>query len=105
LRLGSKEYGERVVFVGVEEEEVPDAHTVAVYPNPARDQVTVDLGSAESRISLSVYNVLGQKVLSDQDCAGRSCTVGTSFLSPGTYLMRGIKEGGTSFRTLFTIVR
>jgi hypothetical protein len=73
---------------------ITDTTGIKIYPNPATgDFVTLDLGLKSSDAQVSVYNVLGQLV-STQETKGLSkLTIHTSDLSAGTYLVKVVVDG------------
>ena len=72
---------------GMDENEV----LVKVYPNPAKDRLTVE---AESMTSISVYNTLGQCVIRSE-VAESQTTIDLQNMSTGLYLLRVKTENGT----------
>ena len=63
-----------------------------VYPNPATSNITIESNSAIERVS--VYNILGQEVLSKSPKANNT-TLDISNLQKGTYLVKTTSEGKT----------
>ena len=63
-----------------------------VYPNPATSNITIEANSAIERVS--VYNILGQEVLSKSPKANNT-TLDISNLQKGTYLVKTTSEGKT----------
>ena len=82
--------------VGVEQigSELPETVTLlANYPNPFRESTTFDYTVTEkTRVSISVYNVIGQKVATVVDGVQPAGTYRATFeprgLSSGTYFYR-----------------
>ena len=76
---------------GVDENEAQ----VKVYPNPAKDRVTIE---AEGMTSISVYNTLGQCVI-QSEVAESQTTIDLQNMSTGLYLLRIVTgEGSISKR-------
>lgn len=73
---------------------ITDTTAIKIYPNPATgDFVTLDLGLKSSDAQVSVYNVLGQLV-STQETKGLSkLTINTSQLAAGTYIVNVVLDG------------
>ena len=75
---------------------VKNTSPVAIYPNPANDQINVDLDNAAGRgASISVINALGQtvyatKILSD------NTSINCSSFSPGVYMILCNEANGSS---------
>jgi hypothetical protein len=63
-----------------------------VYPDPATSNLTIDAGNTIEKVS--VFNVLGQEVLSKNPKANTT-TIDISNLQKGTYVVRTISEGKT----------
>ncbi|MFM9826954.1 T9SS type A sorting domain-containing protein [Flavobacterium sp.] len=66
---------------------------VKMYPNPAKNSVTIDANGSIERVS--VYNILGQEVLSKKPNSN-STTLQTSGLQRGTYIVRSTIDGKTT---------
>ena len=58
-----------------------------IYPNPARDILTVDFGMAIDKALVEVFDVMGQRVLSFQ-VSGSKTSFSTAELPAGTYVCR-----------------
>ena len=72
---------------GVDENEAQ----VKVYPNPAKDRVTIE---AEDMTSILVYNTLGQCVI-QSEVAESQTTIDMQNMSTGLYLLRIVTKEGT----------
>ena len=92
------EYYVRVLFSldGVDEIE---AQNVQVYPNPAKDILTV---KAENLSSVVVYNSLGQRVLA-QEINGDETTINTSDFEAGIYMVRIMANGNEITRKISVV--
>ena len=66
-----------------------DSQAVQVYPNPAKDMLTV---KAENLSSVTVYNMMGQKVLS-QAVNAEEITINTCDFESGIYMVRVVADG------------
>ena len=64
---------------------------VSVYPNPASDLLHVELAAGTNQLEISIYNVLGEKVLS-QTVTHKSATINISALHEGIYLIRSSQD-------------
>lgn len=72
------------------------APETAVFPNPAADQLFVQLGGASTgTVRASLVNELGQ-VVAEQQATGNVCTLGLAGVPPGLYLLRLQTAAGTS---------
>jgi len=61
---------------------------VSVYPNPAVDQVTVDWAAFNvQQVTISLVDVAGRTLQSQQEVAGSISTVSLNGLAPGTYYL------------------
>jgi uncharacterized delta-60 repeat protein len=58
----------------------------SLYPNPANEQITIELSDASSNYQVAIFDVLGQKVITSEiQKAGR---IDVSALASGTYLVK-----------------
>ena len=79
----------------------PSAAAVALYPNPAQDQLTVTVPAGNSRAEVAVFNARGQQVLSRTVAAGsHSARLAVAGLEPGLYSVRVTREGRTTTHRL-----
>ena len=78
-----------VLITGVDN---PDASVTNLYPNPARDMVTVS--SSLPMRSLTVTNYVGQVVYTNTMDAATSYVLNTSSYQPGVYLVKIDTENG-----------
>ena len=76
-------------WVSTDVEEKEEVWTV--YPNPVSETLVIE--GAPMR-QVDIYNMMGQKVLS-QSCAGR-CSVDVGFLAAGIYFVHGMDCNGKS---------
>lgn len=67
------------------------AETIAIYPNPAQDAITVK--TVESISEISIYNLLGQRVLA-QKGNGLITEVNIAGLAVGSYILKVMTKGG-----------
>jgi hypothetical protein len=74
-----------------------------VYPNPARDEITVTMFNVQwSMFNLEIYNSLGEKIFSftlngvEARTTGKSVVINTSTFGNGIYLVK-ISSGGNIF--------
>ncbi|MCF8322644.1 MAG: T9SS type A sorting domain-containing protein [Flavobacterium sp.] len=70
-----------------------EASKVKMYPNPAKNTLNIDANGSIQKVS--VYNILGQEVLSKKPNSN-STTLQTSGLQRGTYIVRSTVDGKTS---------
>jgi len=67
---------------------------IRVYPNPARNELYVDCGAmTNAAVELSIYNVVGQKVLSASAKAGGVHALSVVALPAGVYYLRYSDDG------------
>ena len=74
--------------------------TIAVYPNPANDVVTI---KADDISDVEVFNTIGQKVY-EQALDADETTINTSDFDPGIYLLR-IVANGNEVTTRISVVK
>jgi hypothetical protein len=75
------------------------APEVAVFPNPAADQLNVHLSGLAGTVRATLFNALGQ-VVAEQRGAGSNFTLGLSGLANGVYLLRLQSAAGVSSRRI-----
>ena len=66
---------------------------VKMYPNPAKNSVTIDANGSIQKVT--IYSILGQEVLTKKTNSN-SATIQTSSLPRGTYIVRSTVDGKTS---------
>ena len=65
---------------------------VAMFPNPAHESVTIL--AEDNVISVSMYNLLGQQIETLESNGTSKCTLNTSSLAPGIYVVKiGTEKG------------
>ncbi|MCB0794741.1 MAG: T9SS type A sorting domain-containing protein [Flavobacteriales bacterium] len=70
--------------------------SLRVFPNPASDQITIDLSTLEGTVSLEVFDVQGRVVVQNQSRGGVLCVMELSGLRSGVYLLHVQGEGRRS---------
>ena len=81
---------------GVDEDMIQN---VEVYPNPAKDVLTV---KAENLNSVVVYNSLGQRVFA-QDVEANETTINMSDFEAGIYMVRIVANGNEVTRKVSVV--
>ncbi len=94
----SNEYYVKVYYSPLGVEEV-DVQTVEIYPNPAKDVLTV---KAENISSVTVYNSVGQRVFA-QDLDTNEVTINTNDFESGIYMVRIVANGNEVTRKISVI--
>ena len=92
------EYFVKVYYgtTGVDEEM---SQAVEVYPNPAKDVLSV---KAENLSNVTVYNMMGQKMMS-QDVDSEEITINTSDFESGIYMVRIVANGSEITRKISVV--
>ncbi|MDZ4664290.1 MAG: T9SS type A sorting domain-containing protein [Bacteroidota bacterium] len=76
-----------------------------VYPNPANSHITVKLSvKIKPQDNLSIYDLIGQQVLSLNGLSGESVLINTTTLSSGTYILK-VNTDGVNHTSKFIISR
>jgi hypothetical protein len=80
-------------------EEFVSGSAANIYPNPATDQVTVELNMVKSaKVSFQVVNMLGQQVgqnlTKDLNAGQNNTTLSTNDLAPGIYFLNIVTDKG-----------
>lgn len=85
------------IIDGVEEESVNPMTAVRVYPNPATDVLNIEVNASQaSEMSINVYNIMGQNVMSKTTSINSGInrpSISTSELSSGIYFVT-VKANG-----------
>jgi hypothetical protein len=74
-----------------------DASGIKMYPNPVQNTLTIEANSEIQRVS--VYNVLGQEVLS-RSPKSNATTLQTNDLQKGVYMVKTEIDGNVSMRKI-----
>ncbi|HRY33474.1 MAG TPA: PKD domain-containing protein [Bacteroidales bacterium] len=74
-----------------------------VFPNPARDRVTVRFEQDLPDYSLRIYNLLGEALIGANSMSGRTQTFDTGKLPAGIYLVRFVCGGISKVKRLVLI--
>jgi len=61
---------------------------VNIYPNPARNEITIETSQKEDIKSVSLYNILGQKVLDLNKLSLKEIKLDITNFNPGIYLLK-----------------
>jgi hypothetical protein len=64
---------------------------ISVYPNPAKDYVTVELPENTAG-TLALFDLNG-KIVINQPVRGNVATINTTSLSAGVYMLRLVQDG------------
>ena len=82
---------EEMVNVPENHDAINPVTTTRIYPNPVVDQMTIEVNAAQaSEMSISVYNLMGQKVMDKNvsiNTGINTPTLNTSSLSSGVYFV------------------
>ncbi len=90
---------EFTVDFGLSYEEIKDEHYFEAYPNPTKDQLNIALSGFDTEVKISVYNSLGQLVLSQNINAAMNKTtsqIDMGILESGVYLIQATDGTRTS---------
>ena len=71
--------------------------TLKIYPNPAKDKVYIK-GFIHQDSWIEVYNLVGQKVITQKAKSGLTQTIEVQFLPKGTYIIKAIDINGKVFQ-------
>ena len=80
----------RTIKTGIENS--ADLNTIAVYPNPVRDVMNIDLNGYTGKIdNISLYNIQGQKVYEMANIPGhQTVNIQTDKLPKGIYILKAL---------------
>jgi aminopeptidase YwaD len=66
-----------------------ESNSVKVYPNPAKDFLTIDLSEIIDKESIiKIYNSLGQIIFEEKKAESEKIAITTSFLGKGIYFIQ-----------------
>ena len=71
--------------------------TLKIYPNPAKDKVYIQ-GFIHQDSTIEIYNLVGQKVITQKSKSGLTQTIDVQFLPKGTYIIKATDINGKSFQ-------
>jgi len=97
--IDHSEYADAIWGSGAGVENMKNVPIVTVYPNPAREEVTVEVVGAKAK-TLTIINVIGNKIL-QQPYSGDKQIVNISKLSAGVYFVMIL---GDNFKNTTRIV-
>lgn len=80
--------------LGISEVNVGDDLEVSAYPNPASQEVIMELKHAATGASFTLFNIQGQQVLRSENISGRLFTINTGNLSNGIYTYQVLLTDG-----------
>jgi len=75
------------VNVGINDQDQYNRKFFTVYPNPANDQITIELSKLERDPHLTIFNVNGRKVI-ERKIVENETQIGISALQRGVYFVR-----------------
>jgi uncharacterized delta-60 repeat protein len=84
---GSSDFVATRFFSGLNvriETPIPSETSLKIYPNPAQDQININIPSGEERQEINIYNTAGVRIL-HQD--GKSSNIDISSLPPGIHIL------------------
>ncbi|MBL7952224.1 MAG: T9SS type A sorting domain-containing protein [Flavobacteriales bacterium] len=79
----------------------PSEHVLSLFPSPATDHVTVDIGP-RSITSVDIIGVDGRVITAPSVPMGRSIQISTADLVPGNYVLRLTEKGKGASTLRFT---
>ncbi|WP_430410231.1 CARDB domain-containing protein [Kordia sp.] len=81
------EISECVMISTLSTEEI-NKEKIKIYPNPAQDILTINLGRTYSKVNLEIYNIVGQRINTLEFETKQILTINTSLLSSGIYFFK-----------------
>jgi hypothetical protein len=92
-------------LIGIEEPEAATLDLLSLYPNPAKDIITLQINAEHSSaIELMVYNQLGQQMISERHMlykGGNKLEINISSLPESIYFLRLQGSNGTPLMSTF----
>jgi len=66
----------------------------SIYPNPSVSELNITMNQADSKTNVTVYNILGKQILSQQ-LTGFTSKINISQWNVGVYLVKVTNDSGT----------
>ena len=73
---------------------IPFASTVEIYPNPAKDVLTISFDQELSGVDISIYNLNGQLINHRSNIFGDQITLNLTEINSGFYLLELVDQNG-----------
>ncbi|MFZ1678364.1 MAG: T9SS type A sorting domain-containing protein [Saprospiraceae bacterium] len=89
--------------VGIEDYIYNQQHKVKVYPNPAVDEINIDVGDEEN-LQLDIFNLQGQKIIHQILTSGNNKIILNNGIIPGMYFWRVYDRKGVGVESGKVIV-
>ena len=99
----SNSYARRHYFLAKFGEEKPlsvgdlSTSTLKIYPNPGKDKVYIQ-GFIHQYSAIEIYNLVGQKVVTQKAKSGLTQEIDVQFLPKGTYIIKATDINGKAFQ-------
>jgi len=95
----SASYTSKSVSTGIES--IASAGSVTIYPNPANEQVTIDLNGFSGTVKqIEIYDRIGRELVTLNNCRNESIVIPISDFSSGLYIIRLITDQGVLAKRL-----
>lgn len=84
---------------------ISDNNSMILYPNPAKDEFTIQLGGTAKAQLIELYSITGQLVLNNNSAEGQSIIVNTKDVANGVYLLKVVTQDGSTLINRVEIVK
>jgi hypothetical protein len=91
------------MITSVQSPPIDVAPTLTALPNPARDELRVRCGQAREGAGISLFNLLGERMLSANAGESGESVLDVSTLCAGVYLLRLRGFAGVATRTVMVV--
>jgi len=78
---------------------------MSVYPNPAKDEFTVQLSGTTTAKLVELYNITGQVVVTSNPVQNKSFVVNTKEMATGVYILKVLTQDGTTLISRVEIIK
>lgn len=85
--------------------EIQTENFISIYPNPAKNLLTINLSSIKGKTVITIYNIIGQQVLSEPGTNKPVININTELLPEGLYFIHIQTEDGTIINSKVEIVK
>jgi len=86
-------------------QDISNGNSMNLYPNPAKDEFTVQLNGTTKAALIELYNITGQVVLSNKLPEGQSFIVNTKDITNGVYILKVSTQDGATLVQRVEIIK
>ena len=95
----------KVASIPTKHDEISQQIFISIYPNPAKNLLNIDINSIKGKVELTIYNVLGERVINETSTDKSIININTEPLPSGLYFIHLQTEDGTITNRKVEIVK